>query len=318
MVEKTNEALNKMLFVGVTTTQSIINQIFPRWMELLKSNFILECYDIDLLAAPEAYRICVNKIKTNYNIKGALVTTHKIPLYGASSDLFDKIHTSSKTFEEIGCIYKRNNQLIGEATDVITVKNAFNDIWFEYDYNNKKHIQVCILGCGGAGIALGFAILSLNYLNIEKILMIDNNSIRLEKARNSLSKFDRNSIIVYSKSNSIYDNDILVSSMKENAIIVNATGLGKDLPGAPISENVIFPNGGCIWEYNYRGDLKFMDIAKEQKDSKNLAIEDGFNYFIYGWTTVISRVLDIDIDSLMFDTFAKEARKIYNRALIGN
>lgn len=314
MVERTSEALNKMLFVGVTTSQSIINQIFPRWMELLKSNLILECYDIDLLADPEEYRICVNKIKTNPIIKGALVTTHKIPLYNAASDLFSELDESSNMIKEIGCIYKRNNQLLGEATDVITVKKAFNDIWFRYNYNNKGNIQVCILGCGGAGIALGFAILSSNYLNIQKILMIDNNTIRLEQARNSLSKFDSNSIIVYSKSNSVYDNDILVSSLSDNAIIVNATGLGKDLPGSPISENVVFPNGGCIWEFNYRGELLFIDIAKLQEESKDLVIEDGFNYFIHGWTTVISRVLNIKMDSSTYDILAKEARIIFNNS----
>lgn len=311
MEERINEDWFKMCFIGVTATKSIINKIFPRWMELLNCNLTLECVDIPMGANVDVYRQCVNNIKTNANIKGALVTTHKIPIYSASNDLFDDLLDNARKFQEIGCIYKRNGRLIGEATDIITVKNAFKDIWFSQEYEKKNRVQICIFGCGGAGVALAHAVLSLNYSNVIKIFMVDNNPERLAKAKLTLSCYDAKSMISYNLSKGISDNDNIVSALIENAIVVNATGLGKDLPGSPITENVIFPNKGCLWEFNYRGNLMFLDIAQKHAKQYDLTIFNGFNYFVYGWLTVISRVLNIEINSNMFKFLAKEATEIY-------
>ncbi|MDC7231686.1 MAG: shikimate dehydrogenase, partial [Spirochaetales bacterium] len=43
------------------------------------------------------------------------------------------------------------------------------------------------------------------------------------------------------------------------------------------------------------GDLIFLDQANAQKDAKSLRIEDGWFYFIHGWTRVIAEVFHIDI-----------------------
>jgi hypothetical protein len=41
--------------------------------------------------------------------------------------------------------------------------------------------------------------------------------------------------------------------------------------------------------------LVFLDQAKAQQKSKNLQIEDGWIYFIHGWTRVIAEVFHIEI-----------------------
>jgi shikimate 5-dehydrogenase len=76
---------------------------------------------------------------------------------------------------------------------------------------------------------------------------------------------------------------------------VNATGMGKDRPGSPISEAGVFPLEGLVWEFNYRGSLEFLDQAKRQQPSRRLRIEDGWRYFIYGWSQVIADVFDIEM-----------------------
>ena len=78
-------------------------------------------------------------------------------------------------------------------------------------------------------------------------------------------------------------------------MVINATGLGKDAPGSPISDTAEFPHGGVAWDFNYRGDLVFLDQANAQKEAKNLTVEDGWVYFIHGWTRVIAEVFDIEI-----------------------
>ena len=64
-----------------------------------------------------------------------------------------------------------------------------------------------------------------------------------------------------------------------------------------------------IWELNYRGDLGFMHQALAQKDKKNLHVEDGWIYFLHGWTQVIGEVFDIDIRGELFERVAQIANE---------
>lgn len=89
------------------------------------------------------------------------------------------------------------------------------------------------------------------------------------------------------------DADALVAQLPPSSIVVNATGLGKDRPGSPLSDNVIFPNEGIVWEFNYRGSLEFLRQAEKQHQSRSLLIEDGWRYFVHGWSQVVADVFDI-------------------------
>jgi len=90
-------------------------------------------------------------------------------------------------------------------------------------------------------------------------------------------------------------NDAVVAAASVGSVVVNATGLGKDRPGSPLTDEVRFPTGAVVWDFNYRGDLVFLDQARLQVDSAGLRIEDGWVYFLHGWTRVISEVFHIDI-----------------------
>ena len=50
-----------------------------------------------------------------------------------------------------------------------------------------------------------------------------------------------------------------------------------------------------VWEFNYRGELVFLEQARAQQVARNLQIEDGWTYFLHGWTRVIADVFDRDI-----------------------
>jgi shikimate 5-dehydrogenase len=93
------------------------------------------------------------------------------------------------------------------------------------------------------------------------------------------------------------DNDALVAALPAGSLVVNATGLGKDAPGSPLSGAADYPRDGLVWELNYRGDLIFLDDALRQQTSRNLTVEDGWTYFLHGWTQVIAEVFHIDIPS---------------------
>jgi shikimate 5-dehydrogenase len=91
------------------------------------------------------------------------------------------------------------------------------------------------------------------------------------------------------------DNDKIMNDLKPYSLVMNSTGLGKDAPGSPITDLSVFPENGIAWDFNYRGNLVFIDQAKAQQDDRNLEIKDGWVYFIHGWTRVIAEVFHIDI-----------------------
>lgn len=61
-------------------------------------------------------------------------------------------------------------------------------------------------------------------------------------------------------------------------------------------------------EINYRGDLLFKRQAEAQAQSRRLHVEDGWIYFIHGWTQVISEVFQIDIKGELLEKLSEIAK----------
>ena len=105
--------------------------------------------------------------------------------------------------------------------------------------------------------------------------------------------------------------DRLVERLPPGSMVVNATGLGKDRPGSPLTDAARFPRDGIAWDFNYRGDLEFLRQARSAETSRGLKVEDGWIYFIHGWTRVIAEVFAIDIPTAgpEFDSLSRIARE---------
>ena len=91
------------------------------------------------------------------------------------------------------------------------------------------------------------------------------------------------------------DNSRVVNRLSPGSLVINATGLGKDAPGAPIDDSALFPENGLAWDLNYRGDLLFLDKARSQQARRGLHVEDGWTYFLHGWTQVVAEVFHVEI-----------------------
>src|SRR5438034_166077 len=73
-------------------------------------------------------------------------------------------------------------------------------------------------------------------------------------------------------------NDRLLAELHPGALVINATGMGKDTPGSPITDAAEFPRGAHVWELNYRGELEFLHQAQRQAQTRGLRVEDGWRY----------------------------------------
>jgi shikimate 5-dehydrogenase len=102
----------------------------------------------------------------------------------------------------------------------------------------------------------------------------------------------------------------LVSAAPTGSVIVNATGLGKDRPGSPLPDNVVFPEAAYVWEFNYRGSLEFLHQARAQEATRSLHVVDGWRYFIHGWSQVVADVFELDLTPDTVERLAEAAESV--------
>lgn len=296
-------------FIGVTTGQSSIMKIFPKWADALGIKAVIKGIDLPLHAPEKEYRDVVNFLKNDSLSLGALVTTHKLDLFRACKDMFDFIDPYAKKLGEVSSLSKRGIEFCAHAKDPISSGMALEDFipgsfWAEHGG------EVLLLGAGGSSLAMSlyFSQKEAEHNRPRRITIANRSEERLVSARTALSGCEKNIDFRFIHCPLPADNDRLVAALPPFSLIVNATGLGKDAPGSPTTDTVSYPKNCMVWEINYRGDLIFMKQALLQKDNKNLHVEDGWNYFIYGWTQVIQEVFHITINAQQLEQLSKLAR----------
>ncbi len=306
-----------MYFIGVTTTKSSIMRLFPLWAkELGRPEVVLEGVDLKLHDDPENYRRVVERIKYDPLSLGALVTTHKINLLTAAHDLFDYLDAYATTCREVSCISKREGRLEGHAKDPITSGMSL-DALLGPGYFGRTGGEILCLGAGGSATAM---VLDLAHKpdpadKPRRIIIVNRSEGRLRHLREMVSSLNAGIEFEYYCHTDPRRNDELMSRLTPGSLVINATGMGKDLPGSPVTDAGVFPERGIAWELNYRGDLDFLHQALARRESRALTVEDGWLYFLHGWTQVIAQVLHVDVGGVVFDRLAELAAAIGTPAL---
>lgn len=284
-------------FIGVTTAQSSIMKVFPLWAKALGlGDAQMRGVDFPLHAEPQAYRDAVEHLKRDPLSLGALVTTHKIDLYAACRDLFDTIEPLARLMGETSCLSKRNGALVCDAKDPVTSGLAI-DGFLTPGYFARTGAPVFALGAGGSTIALTWH-LSRSERGADRpsrIVVSDRSLERLEEIARIHRELSIEVPCEYVLAATNADNDAVLHRLGAGALVINATGLGKDGPGSPLSDDALFPEAAVAWDLNYRGELRFLEQARAQAASRGLQVHDGWTYFIYGWTRVIAEVFQVEI-----------------------
>ena len=299
-------------FIGVTTGKSSIMRVFPAWAKHLGLGDVeIKGIDLKIHDEPERYREAVSFIKNDPLSLGALVTTHKLDLLKASRDLFEELDPYAQLTGEISCISKRDGKLAGHAKDPITAGFSL-EAFLPLDHWEKSGAEVLVLGAGGSSVALTCYTLEPRHgaNRPSRIVVTNRSQPRLTEIEEIHRRLAQPVPIEYHLAPQPESAAALMATLKPRSLVVNATGLGKDAPGSPITDSAVFPQDGFAWEFNYRGDLVFLDQARAQE--KNLHVEDGWIYFIHGWTRVIAEVFHIDIPTRgpAFDRIAQIAQDV--------
>jgi shikimate dehydrogenase len=285
-----------MYFVGVTTAKSSIMKVFPQWSAILGLGAQIEGYDAPIHAPAENYRAIVRHIKQDSLSMGALVTTHKIDLLEATRDLFDYLDPHAQLCGEVSSISKREGKLEGYAIDPISSGLAW-EAFVEPGYWGRSGAYVLCLGAGGSAVAISAYLVSRPDPadRPRKFIVVNRSLGRLDNLRRIHAKLNTDIEFEYVHNQDPVRNDAIMASLPAGSMVINATGMGKDTPGSPITDQGLFPEHGMAWELNYRGELDFLHQAERQVESRGVKVEDGWIYFLHGWTQVIARVFHLDM-----------------------
>ncbi|WP_120494317.1 shikimate dehydrogenase family protein [Microbacterium phyllosphaerae] len=306
----TPETGGYMGFVGVSTGSSSIMKVFPKWAEVLglpTENLL--GHDLPMDATPAQYVAMVEQIRDDPQHRGALVTTHKMNVFAAASGLFDELDPFAVSCSEISSISKRGDRLIGRAKDPLTVDLALND-FLPTDHFARTGAEVVILGAGGSGTALSWA-LAERADAPARITVTARDDDKLDHLREVHRQHGTpDGLITYVRTDTVQDAAAIVAAAPAGSLIVNATGLGKDRPGSPLPDDVVFPEGAWVWEFNYRGSLEFLHQARAQEAARGLHVVDGWRYFIHGWSQVVADVFEIDLPPEIVEQLAEAAESV--------
>jgi len=265
-----------MYFIGVTTAKSSIMKLFPVWAKALGlENAIIKGIDIEIHADPQVYRDVVEFIKNDEWSLGALVTTHKIDLYHAAKDLFEYLDPYATIFGELSSISKKDGKLEGYAKDPISSGLAM-EAFIPKNYWKDNGGELFIIGAGGSAIAICSYLLDpKNGDDIpSKVVVANRSKPRLDEIERIVKEINPNVEVDYHLTPEPTRNDALLAELKPHSLVINATGLGKDRPGSPLTDSCLFPKESLVWELNYRGELDFLHQALRQQDSQGLHVED--------------------------------------------
>lgn len=223
-----------------------------------------------------------------------MVTSHKIALYRAARDLFAGLDDLAVACGEVNAVRRTPSGLLGFARDPVSVGRVVDRIW-----PAGTGDEVVCLGAGGTAVALGRHLLARP--PTPRLVFTDRRAEAVAHLRATLG-----ADVATRVGPGPWDE--LVANARVGALVVNATGMGKDRPGAPLSPSARFPPGAVVWELNYRGALPLLSQARTQ----HVAAHDGWSLFCEGWAAALAAVLELD-EAGLGDRFEQAASPLRPR-----
>lgn len=301
-----------MGFIGVSTASSLIMRVFPAWAEILGlPTDRLVGFDVPMGAPDKTYVDLVQQLRDDPDYRGALVTTHKMAVYRAAGHLFDEFDPFAQACREVSSIAKRDGgtRLLGHAKDPITVGLSLEQ-FLPADHFASTGAAVVILGAGGSGTALSWY-LQDRVDRPEQIIVTARRPESLDQLRAIHdARGTADGAISYLLAPDPRQADEVVAAQPPGTLVANATGMGKDRPGSPLTDDVAFPELGYAWEFNYRGSLEFLHQALAQPADRGLTVVDGWDYFIHGWSQVVAEVFELELTPQRFAEMSRVAYEV--------
>ncbi|SDU77694.1 hypothetical protein [Jiangella alkaliphila] len=273
-------------FLGVTTGGSRSHDVFPGWAAVLgRPDWTLRGVDLPLTAPDDAYDDLVAAVAANPRVAGAVVTSHKLRLYRTGTARACRTDVLVDLTHEVNTLARTPGGVDAHARDPLALTAVLR--------GQTPPADVVVYGAGGAGTALLLALT----LDVEATLaaghpaprgarpatitVLDTDAAALAALRATAERCG-----VLNDRLRLLDAHEPAPPIPEHALVVNATGLGKDRPGSPLPPGAVLPATATAWDFNYRGDLTFLADAR----AYGATAVDGWEYFVAGWGAALTAI----------------------------
>jgi shikimate dehydrogenase len=279
-----------VVFVGVSTGGSLAHAVFDRWAAALDRPWRLRGLDLPIGTPPRTYRRLLSAVRGNPAVVGAVVTAHKLRLYRACAAEITLGDELVEVTREVNTLSAGNGQVRGYARDALALSHVL-----------PPAADVLCLGAGGAGTAL---LLTLQGRRAASATFADTSPEALDDLRAVAERAGADGTrLSYVPVKGPDDCDALVAGPPAPRLVVNATGLGKDAPGSPVTDRAPFGPSTLAWDFNYRGELEFL----RQAAARGAPTVDGWDYFVAGWTGCLTAIADVPFTDEVLADFAAAA-----------
>ena len=212
-------------------------------------------------------------------------------------DLFDRVGPDTEVLDEVSSISKRGPELWGHAMDPITCGLSLEAI-VDDGYWARTGGELLLLGAGGSSLALTL------YLHRRALAGQDVPSRWWSPTGGRVGSQEMQEVhrrlgialpVEYHLAPTPDLNDARVAALPPHSVVANATGLGKDRPGSPLTDAVVFPQRPPPGTSTTAATWCSWTRPRRRPTAGSVRVVDGWIYFIHGWTRVIAEVFDIDI-----------------------
>jgi shikimate 5-dehydrogenase len=294
-----------ILFVGIDTCGSLVHTVFDRWAALLERPWTLRGLDMPAATPPETYRRLMSMMRDNPAVDGAVITAHKLRLFRACAPELTRRDWLTDATHEVNTL-ATGQTVDGYARDALSLTRILPLLPVPID-----GLNVLCLGAGGAATALLLALhldlatgTAARSQQPARVVFTDTDPRALDALRTVASRAriapDR---LAYVPVSDPRDTDALLADLPAPALVVNATGLGKDAPGSPLTDRAPFHPSILAWDLNYRGALTFL----RQATNGGAATVDGWDYFVAGWAGGLTAIAQTPFTDDLLSRFAQAA-----------
>lgn len=299
-----------LAFVGVSTGSSAVHEVFPGWCRCLGTvDATMEGVDLPLDSPQSAYEAVVQGHREG-RFAGCLITSHKAAMFDAVSESLDRVTSEAAALREIGMLYWEGESLVGGANDAVSVTKIFREILDSERWLEGSR-EVVVFGAGGAGLAIARELAGQSLAAARAVVVCESDPERATRAAEIACTWGTDERVTVRETTSVEESDAIVGHTGQGAIVVNATGLGKDRVGSPVSPSVRFPERAMVFEANYRfvaqPSLYFHEIALSQAPARGLVVDGGWDYFLWGWLVVMRHVYHATPSAQDIDCFRRVA-----------
>ena len=239
------------------------------------------------------------------------MTTHKIDLYEAAQDMFEYLDPYAQLTGEMSSISKLDGRLEGHAKDPITAGLSLDAI-IDKNYFGRTGGDVLLFGAGGSALATMLHLMDKPNAATGPSgpSFVNRCQPRLAAMRELVAGTAPISNSSPCKPGSRTNDQF----MESPAAIQHRHQRHRHGQGhARLAHHECRVSSrwtGIAWEFNYRGELDFMHQALAQEASRRLKVEDGWVYFVHGWTQVVAQVLHIDLTPEVFSRLEAAAATV--------